>query len=173
MLGRIIQRKLCVIWTRRDSPVSLRFGSPCREAKALRARVGKAMTLLSSFRGSDRCHCRGNLLLHRLPQSSGLKIATPVCALVRNDEGGGCGTTRAKSRLRRLRCVHVCGRSGSLLTWRGEAALPSLVGKVAHAKRVTDELSSRFRKQLCPIEQKNHSKLGRIIQRKRCVIWTR
>ena len=59
------------------------------------------------------------------------------------------------------------------MTGRGAAALPSLVGKVAHAKRVTDELSSRFRKQLCPDEQKNHSKLGRIIQRKRCVIWTR
>ena len=38
--------------------------------------------------------------------------------------------------------------------WRGEAALPSLVGKVAHAKRVTDELSSRFRKQLRPVERK-------------------
>ena len=31
------------------------------------------------------------------------------------------------------------------MTGRGEAALPSLVGKVAHAKRVTDELSLRFR----------------------------
>ena len=40
------------------------------------------------------------------------------------------------------------------MTRRGEAALPSLVGKVAHAKRVTDELSSRFRKQLCPVERK-------------------
>ena len=155
-------------------PVSLRFGSLCREAKALRARVGKAMTLLSSFRGSDRCHCRGNLLLHRLPQSSGLKIATPVLrhwfAMTKK---GYAALLRAKSRLRRLRSVHACGRSGSLLTWRGEAALPSLVGKVAHAKRVTDELSSRFRKQLCLDEQKNHRMLGRIIQRKRCVIWTR
>mgnify|MGYP004463260801 CR=1 FL=1 len=40
------------------------------------------------------------------------------------------------------------------MTARGEAALPSLVGKVAHAKRVTDELSSRFSKQLCPVERK-------------------
>ena len=39
-------------------------------------------------------------------------------------------------------------------TGRGAAALPSLIGKVAHAKRVTDELSSRFRKQLCPAERK-------------------
>ena len=58
-------------------------------------------------------------------------------------------------------------------TWRGAAALPSLVGKVAHAKRVTDELSSRFRKQLCPVERKSRRKSGRIIQRNRCVIWTR
>ena len=38
----------------------------------------------------------------------------------------------------------VCG-TGKAMTWRGAAALPSLVGKVAHAKRVTDELSLRFR----------------------------
>ena len=35
--GCIIPRKRCVVGMRRDSPVSLRFGSPCREAKALRA----------------------------------------------------------------------------------------------------------------------------------------
>ena len=39
-------------------------------------------------------HCRGNLLLHRLPQSSGLKIATPVCGLVRNDAGCVCAAVR-------------------------------------------------------------------------------
>ena len=38
--------------------------------------------------------------------------------------------------------------------WRGEAALPSLVGKVAHAKRVTDELSSRFSNNSVPLNGK-------------------
>ena len=85
----------------------------------------------------------------------GARLPHQERGLVRNDEGGGCGTTRAKSRLRRLRSVHACGRSGSLLTWRGAAALPSLVGKVAHAKRVTDELSSRFRNNSVPLNGKS------------------
>ena len=38
--------------------------------------------------------------------------------------------------------------------WRGEAAVPSLVGKVAHAKRVTDELSSRFSNNSVPLNRK-------------------
>ena len=38
--------------------------------------------------------------------------------------------------------------------WRGEAALPSLVGKVSHAKRVTDELSSRFTNNSVPLNRK-------------------
>ena len=41
------------------------------------------------------------------------------------------------------------------MTARGEAALPSLVGKVAHAKRVTDELSSRFRNNSVPLNGKS------------------
>ena len=118
------------------------------------------------------------ILAQYLPWSVYRKIATPVlrhwfAMTTFSVIPRQCALLRAKSRLRRLRSVHACGRSGSLLTWRGEAALPSLVGKVAHAKRVTDELSSRFRKQLCPDEQKNHRMLGRILQRKRCVIWTR
>ena len=41
------------------------------------------------------------------------------------------------------------------MTGRGEAALPSLVGKVAHAKRVTDELSSRFSNNSVPLNRKS------------------
>ena len=40
------------------------------------------------------------------------------------------------------------------MTGRGAAALPSLVGKVAHAKRVTDELSSRFSNNSVPLNRK-------------------
>ena len=40
------------------------------------------------------------------------------------------------------------------MTGRGEAAVPSLVGKVAHAKRVTDELSSRFSNNSVPLNRK-------------------
>ena len=40
------------------------------------------------------------------------------------------------------------------MTRHGEAALPSIVGKVAHAKRVTDELSSRFSYNSVPLNIK-------------------
>ena len=35
-----------------------------------------------SFRGSDRCHCRGN----PYPKDLRERIATPVCGLARNDK---------------------------------------------------------------------------------------
>ena len=69
---------ICFLLCHKDYlPCCIRSCGPLGRYSSLRA-----VSLKLSFRGSDRCHCRGNPYLQGLRK----RIAAPVCQLARNDK---------------------------------------------------------------------------------------